>query len=217
MTVPPPIQFDRADFNSNAIAPCVACKRPPQAPYYTANGKIICAPCHQRFLASTTGGSPFPRLFRAFLFGLGAAIAGAILWYAVQKITNSEFGIIAILVGYMVGTAVRKGSHRRGGPPYQIIAVVLTYISIVLAYVPLIFPDLPHDLATRPATVLLATGLFIFKFIPILIEAKDYIGLLIIAFALFEAWKLNRSRSPIFTGPHPLSRSAPPAPTTLEG
>ena len=68
---------------------------------------------------------------------LVAAIPGAILYYAVIAITNFEIGIVAIAIGYMVGWAVRKGAGGRGGRRFQVLALVLTYWAVGLAYTPL--------------------------------------------------------------------------------
>jgi hypothetical protein len=62
---------------------------------------------------------------------VGAAI------YAVMAIANLEIGIVAILIGYMVGHAVRKGAGGRGGRRFQVLAVTLTYASVALAYTPI--------------------------------------------------------------------------------
>jgi hypothetical protein len=73
------------------------------------------------------------------VYGLGAGVVGAIIYYAVIAITNFEIGIVAILIGYMVGYAVHKGAGARGARRFQVLAVVLTYLSIALAYAPLVF------------------------------------------------------------------------------
>ena len=62
----------------------------------------------------------------AAIFGLGAALAGAAIYYAVIAITHFEIGLVAILIGYMVGYAVRKGAGGRGGLRFQILAALLT-------------------------------------------------------------------------------------------
>jgi hypothetical protein len=74
-------------------------------------------------------------LVRAALFGLGAAVAGAILYYAVVAITDFEIGLVSIAIGYMVGFAIRKGTGGLGGRLFQVTAVVLTYWAVGLAYV----------------------------------------------------------------------------------
>ena len=70
----------------------------------------------------------------AAIFGLGAALAGAAIYYAVIAITDFEIGLVAILIGYMVGFAVRKGAGGRGGLRFQILAALLTYGAVGLAY-----------------------------------------------------------------------------------
>jgi hypothetical protein len=78
-------------------------------------------------------------MLRAAAFGLGAAIAGAILYYAVIAITGWEIGLVAIVIGFMVGYAVRRGTRGVGGRRYQMLAVGLTYFAVGLAYAPLAF------------------------------------------------------------------------------
>src|SRR5581483_3230812 len=62
-----------------------------------------------------------------------------ILYYAILAITGYEFGLIAIVVGLMVGKAVNWGGYGRGGWRYQTVAIALTYLAIVSAYVPPLF------------------------------------------------------------------------------
>ena len=131
-TPPPPLQFDTAEYSASQAptATCAACKRPLTPSYYTANKTIICEPCHGQFQAYLSGGSRLKRVFAATALGLLASLAGGALWDAVVKITGYEIGLIAILVGLMVGVAVRKGSKGRGGWFYQTLAIVLTYSCI---------------------------------------------------------------------------------------
>ena len=49
-------------------------------------------------------------------------------------VTNFEIGLVAILIGYMVGYAVRKGAGGRGGLRFQVLAALLTYGAVGLAY-----------------------------------------------------------------------------------
>jgi hypothetical protein len=137
-----PLQFDVAESPvvsspaRSSIAPCKACAKPITDTYFQVNGSILCATCR----ASLSGprGSRLGRALRATSFGVAAAIAGAVLYMAVAAITGFEFALVAIVVGFMVGAAVRKGSGGRGGRPYQILAVVLTYLSVVSINIPLL-------------------------------------------------------------------------------
>src|SRR5262245_43056065 len=110
------LQFDRVvpqgAAASDALS-CAYCKRPLPAEYYDVSGKSTCADCRgqiETLIDTPRGASPF---LMALLFGGVAGIAGAILYYAVIAITNFEIGIVAIVIGYMVGYAVRRGAGRR--------------------------------------------------------------------------------------------------------
>jgi hypothetical protein len=133
------LQFDRAQFdNSVPQRVCSGCARPLVASYFSINGNAVCEACCDRVRNQGAGGSPVSRVLKAIGAGAGAALGGAILYYAILALTGYEFGLIAIVVGVAVGRAVRWGSSGRGGWAYQTIAVVLTYLSIVSAYVPVI-------------------------------------------------------------------------------
>jgi hypothetical protein len=222
------LQFDRAEYQS---APgglvCAMCQQEIARTYYEANGRTLCERCRYAtadFMSSTPGAEG---LLKAAGAGLGAAVAGAIIYYVVLVATNRIFGLIAVLVGYMVGRAVRWGTGNRGGWRYQALAVVLTYVAIVSAYAPLLFKGMaeagrqhaaqtatatagaatPAPQANNPrapgvGTVVVALGLVgaILLASPFL-GGFDPIGWAIIAFGLYEAWKLNRRVSFEISGP----------------
>lgn len=139
------LRFDRVITQSTSSAPpnklaviCAACQTPIDTAYYDANGSILCNRCCivAKSAAETPRGiAPF---ITAGVFGLGAGVVGAGIYYAVIAIANLEIGIVAILIGYMVGYAVRKGACGRGGRRFQVLAVALTYASIALAYAPIV-------------------------------------------------------------------------------
>jgi len=143
----PELQFDRAvsgEGPSAADAPapsvtCSVCSRAIDRQYYNVNGATLCASCCGKVQADAASARGAGTFLRAGIFGLGAAIAGAIVYYAVIAITNLEIGIVAILIGFMVGWGVRKGASLRGGRRFQILAVVLTYWAVGLAYAPFVF------------------------------------------------------------------------------
>lgn len=143
----PELQFDRVETTGSprqATAPgvtCAVCGRSVGDEYFTANGKPICASCRQVVTTAAATPRSVGPLLLAALFGFGASVAGAAIYYAVIAITNLEIGIVAILIGYMVGWAVRKGAGGRGGRRFQILAVALTYWAVGLAYAPLAYKE----------------------------------------------------------------------------
>src|SRR5262249_47524835 len=118
---PQNLQFDRVEMTSlgdataSPAVTCAACGKSVGGEYYHANGKAICGSCRQVATAAAATPRSIGKLVAAGLFGLGAAIAGAAIYYAVIAIANLEIGIVAILIGYMVGWAVRKGAQGGGG------------------------------------------------------------------------------------------------------
>jgi hypothetical protein len=95
----------------------------------------VCETCGRR-IESGQQQPPVTALAPAALYGAGAALAGCALYALVAIVTGLEVGLIAIVVGIMVGKAVRKGSRGLGGRPQQILAVLLTYFAITTSYIP---------------------------------------------------------------------------------
>ena len=236
------IQFDEAEFADEIHAGpvCGMCRRPIAEEYYEVNQVLICGPCRKAVDDSRKSGSGFGRFLRASLYGFGAAIAGFAIYFGILKATGYEIGLISILVGVMVGKAVRAGSGNRGGWLYQLLAMFFVYTAIVASHSSLLLPELfargarEHKAkeqaakqagnAGAPAVMVAAekpvppTRQAFFKALgqlalllvmllgflyalPVLMGLQAPIGLLIIAFALWEAWKINRKVSIIFNGP----------------
>ena len=117
---------------------CAQCGREIHETFYLAKDRPICNGCHTEVMNHVTGGSPMTRFLRALVFGLLGAGAGAALYFIILATTGYEIGLVAILVGFIVGKAVHAGSRARGGAGYQTLAVALTYGAIVVTYIPFI-------------------------------------------------------------------------------
>ncbi len=244
------LQFDKAvpAAQSQGQTTCTHCKSALIGEYFAINGDVVCVSCKQKIKKEFVGGSPLGRVMKAFALGIPAGMIGAGIYYAISALTGYEFGLISILIGYMVGFAVRLGSQHRGGLPYQIIAVLITYMAICSTYVPPVInewkkssaaevnlqtnigdapqsemSDTTGDLIKVDSTENSAQGLrdtpnkevqftalhYIFAFIlslaiPFMMGFSNVIGLLIIAFGIFQAWQLNRKVQLNFEGPFEL-------------
>ena len=137
------LQFDRAEGAGGPAAEpqCAVCGQPIRDTYYEVNGRVVCARCRHQVEQQQAAGTSAGRFGKALVLGLAAAAAGTALYYAVLAISGYELSLIAIAVGWLVGTAVKKGSSGRGGWRYQALAMFLTYTSIVSSYVPLIIKE----------------------------------------------------------------------------
>lgn len=127
---------------------CVQCKQPIANQYFEVQCHVVCGPCKDAINAKLGLGGP-SRLWRAALYGVGAAILGAVIYYAIREATGLEIGLIAILVGWLVGRAVQVGGGGAGGWKYQTLAVGLTYFAIASTYLPIIYRELANRRPTE--------------------------------------------------------------------
>ena len=128
---PPPLP---GSAEAPAGVSCLVCRGDISDKYYDINGQTVCGTCRLVVLEQAATPRGWSAVLRAGVCGMGAAIAGAILYYAVIAITDLEIGLVAIAIGYMVGYAVRFGTGGRGGRRFQVMAMLLTYLSVSLAY-----------------------------------------------------------------------------------
>jgi len=147
------LQLDRAEYAENAPERCAACGQALGGSYYELGGRICCAACQERIVAAFAGRPGAAGFLRAAGAGLAAAAVGSAIYFAVRAATGFQFGLISILVGFLVGRAVHWGCGGRGGWPYQALAVLLTYLAIVSTYVPVIL-----EVAKRQQTAAAATA-----------------------------------------------------------
>jgi hypothetical protein len=263
------LQFDRAEIPKQAPgAPmmCHECKTAVVSQYYTIDSNPFCGNCATPVVQAWRGGTPAGRVAKATLFGGIGAVVGSLIYWAIAALTGYEIGLIAILVGAIVGAGVKYGCGGRGGLGYQFLAVFLTYTSIVSAYVPILishlnslgaqhasaddeeespakkplkapelknagakapapadaddeeaeFADGESDVPPEPLTLfgfiagLVAVIGFIYA-LPFIMAFVNPIGLLIIGFGLWQAWKANTPVSLKIEGP--FNANAPrPAP-----
>jgi hypothetical protein len=212
------LQFETA-VPLAAAATCVVCKTPIQQTYYHVQGAVVCESCTQRIQA---GQQEPPRLSlaRAAVYGGGAALAGCILYALVSILTGLEIGLIAIVVGVMVGKAVRHGSNGMGGRPQQILAVLLTYFAITTSFIPVFVYNLSKNppaaaqitengVRTAPPQMsfgsAVVTLLLIAAAAPFLSLSEGFsalISLFIIFIGLRQAWKLTGRTDLLVMGPY---------------
>lgn len=194
-----PLQFEKAEFTTPTAvgAQCASCQLTLQYQYFTLGTQTLCANCRQQIAAAFTGGSGATRLAKATAFGIGAGIAGAAIWYGVEKLLNLHIGLVAILIGYMVGFSVRKGSGDRGGRTYQVLAVAITYSAVCWSTIPDIVKQASGEMPAPLAWVVA----FFFSFAVPFFGGFSALTLLIIAFGIWEAWRRNQAVALNFDGP----------------
>lgn len=249
------LQFDRAEFSKKSELSCTACTRAISGEFYRVDGKPLCLHCYALVNEKLNGGSGITRFLRAAFFGSLAMLLGSGIYYGVLALTGYEIGLISILVGVIVGSAVSYGSDRRGGWVYQCLAVFLTYTAIVSAYIPILISEfqkmngskpvaaqtakagtaakpkatpaaqpatdkpatagteenaesaeLPIPPSPPPTGIELLFGLALLigliYALPFLAGLQNILGLAIIGFGLYQAWKQNVRQDKKISGPH---------------
>lgn len=234
---PAPLQFETAtpqtpgrEAAAAGGVTCAGCQRTIERAYFDVNGASVCETCRDTIERHAETPRGWGVLARAAIAGLVAAVLGAILYYAVIAITNFEIGIVAIAIGYMVGYGIRMGTGGRGGRRFQILALVLTYWSVGLAYAPLVFrppaaADAQEKTAETPGETRTVTGgagdetaergsvafslmvVFGLTFaLPVMMVIGSLPGGLlsaaIIAFGMHQAWRMTGTPALQISGPY---------------
>src|ERR1039458_3294691 len=225
---PQDLQFQHAEPIGDAASEgsaqtCAACKQPVGDTFYQAQSHVVCPPCAARIQAAQQAAPPLS-LMRAALYGGAAALGGCAIYALVAIVLHAEIGIIAILVGWMVGKAIRHASYGRGGRPQQILAVTLTYFAITTSYIPVVLyqyarsphrveqrqqaqtTDAPAD--ARPRISFSGIALFLLiraaiaPFLSLTSGISAWISLFILFIGLRYAWKLTERREILLMGPY---------------
>jgi uncharacterized membrane protein len=257
-TPPDNLQFDKAIYKDAAVhqSACAICKLALPGSYYNINGAVACPDCKNRLESEFTSRNSAGGIFKALAFGIPAAILGAVIYYAILALSGYEIGLVAILIGWMVGAAVHQGSGRRGGLAFQIVAAVLTYVAICSTYIPAILrasvqyqqtgqtspqpvslrlnrdfvlgareaqaADTQHEKMEGSNTLLVnEKNITFFEYLigfgmifllalaaPFLGGFQNIIGILIVGFGVWEAWKMNKKIVFHIQGPFQIKGSA---------
>lgn len=204
-----PLQFDTVTAAPGAAAPtvCAGCKTQITDVYHMANDRVICSRCRTA-VERGRNRDAFTSLAMASLLGVGAAIAGCAINALWMKLTHSEFALIAIVVGFLVGAAVRKGAGH-GGWPYQILAVALTYVAIGLSYAPFALEAAQNGSSGLTGSAVYLVAIIGGLMYPMLSITSSPLSTFIIGVGLWQAWKQTRAVKLTFTGPYSVGQQRP--------
>jgi hypothetical protein len=137
------LQFQKAEY-ADQRRKCAICTSAIDGSYFQLSGQTICPVCAEK--AGTRLNRPTNSVvLRGLLYGAGAAVGCSVCYAIITTVTGLELAIAAIAVGYLIGRAVRIGTNGLGGRRCQIIAVVLTYLSITTSYLPLLIKGMRDE------------------------------------------------------------------------
>ena len=213
-------QFATAEYSTQSAATvCKSCEKSISGAYYRVNGVPVCGSCVQRIKdqAPVDSHSAF---VRGICFGIGGAILGLALYAGFALATGWIVGFVSLAVGYIVGKAIVFGSRGAGGRRYQIAAVLLTYIAVSMAAVPIAISQQmkqrsaqqqaqagdPTSAAKPRMSPLKALGVLTMvglasPFLDLSNPMQGVIGLIILVVGLRIAWRLTGGRAVSIVGP----------------
>jgi hypothetical protein len=213
-------QFATAEYSAQPGGTmCKSCGKPIAAASYRVNGVPVCANCVQRIKNQMPVDS-HAAFVRGICFGVGGAILGLALYVGFALATGWIVGFVSLAVGYIVGKAIVFGSGGLGGRRYQVAAVLLTYMAVSLAAVPIAISQQmkqrsaqqqanASDTTTAGKTkmspvralgVLTVIGLAS-PFLDLANPAHGVIGLVILFVGIRIAWRLTAGKTVTITGP----------------
>jgi hypothetical protein len=134
----PTPQFGTAEYATETGGNrCKFCQQPIVGTYYRVNAAMACPGCAEK-MRTEVDLDKHAAYVRALAYGIGAAVIG-LIGYAVIAILLQGWVIsyMSIGVGWIVGTAMMKGSNGVGGRHYQIAAALLTYAAVSMAAIPI--------------------------------------------------------------------------------
>lgn len=226
------LNLDKATYTTGGGQPCENCSGPLGEQYWHWQTKAVCEACRGRLTDILTASQSKKAFWRAVLLGSATALGCGIVYALFVHFTGYQLALVTIGIAFLIAKVVRYSSAGVGGRKYQILAVALTYLASAMGYAPAVFSGLNDgDDAKTAATTSGASAhrsskpigegtssdapasggqlvigfALIFGFIlaaPVLAATEAPIGLLIVAFGLWEAWKLSRGLPLSLDGPY---------------
>lgn len=123
----------------NEIVQCAKCGKELKIEQRTAfagdDGEDIyfCEDCLSEINKELENQTQNPNMLGAIFLGLAAAITGGLGWFLLTILINKSFGYAAIALGWLIGYAVCLGSGNKKGFKLQVIAAILTTLSLIIS------------------------------------------------------------------------------------
>lgn len=200
------MDLSQADLGTSATR-CAACKDTLTNEYFTANGTMVCRACSRLLEAGQPEAGRVSRALKGLFFGALFGLGGTLIYALILYFSNVQLGLLAILVGWLVGTGVRFGS-RSGGLGYQIGSAVLTYVMCNAAFIPTIVHEITTGDPTIPTFVAVIFAMPFSLTVPFS-GVMGPIGILILGFGIFQGFKIPVEVPVEIMGPYMLKPAAP--------
>jgi hypothetical protein len=122
-----------------------------------------------------------------FLGGFVAAIVGALIWMGVAVGMDMHLGLIAIVIGAMVGVSIRALGHGTS-PLYGIMGAILTLAGCVAGD---ILAMIYHEVSPQQSFMSVAGSTDYVQMVNFIFTHMDAMSYVIYGIAVFEGYKLS--------------------------
>jgi hypothetical protein len=218
------LRFDRAEYSTDAgpgKTPCSICRGSLGEQYYKWQRQIVCAACRDKVAGTLARSQSAAAFGKAAALGGATALACGVAYAIFVGLTKMQLALATIAIAWVIAKTIRKASGGIGGRRFQILAVALTYLASAMGYLPGVLAAVSHAAGgqasgaahTSVAGFLLGIGFLVAVTLaaPFLEIAQAPIGVLIVVFGLWEAWRLSRGVPLTVEGPYRVARPAPGA------
>lgn len=184
------MQFEKAEYHPGSGKTCALCQKGIADNYYHLSGQVICPECAGQ--VEKHQASPGPALvLRGALFALAAAAVCSAVYATILIVAKFELALIAIAVGWVIGTAARRGTNGLGGRNVQYVAVAATYIAICGSlFFQIVWEAIQQGKSFTAVGYVVMAGVSLGKpFFELSEGFGGIIGLVILFFGMQQAWK----------------------------
>ncbi len=122
---------------------------------------------------------------------LGAAVAG-LIWYYFVTLTEFQFGLISILMGWLVGKSVVWGSGNKRGTRLQLLSLSLTIVAIIFSEYLILNHYFIEEFGGQYGNLTFSDFLRMYGLY--FTQASGFINLLFYGIAIWQAYKTPRMR-----------------------
>jgi len=180
---------------------CVECSKPiTSKDEYTIIGtsksggveRVLCPQCRAVFQDAIEQETHAPNIPFALVAGLlGAAVAG-LIWYYFVTLTEIQFGLVSILMGWLVGKSVVWGSGNKRGKSLQLLSLSLTIVAIIFSEYLILNHYFIEEFGSGYGNLTLSDFLRMYGLY--FTQASGFINLLFYGIALWQAYRTPRKR-----------------------
>jgi hypothetical protein len=124
----------------------------------------------------------------AILLGFAAAVLASLLWYGFVVLTNIQFGLVAVIIGWAIGFGVVKGSGNQRGFGLVVISLALTLFAMMYSLYLVIRHFINEE--TGEALFPIFADPIVMVMLNVAYIKEDLLTLLFWAIALYGAYKL---------------------------